>query len=141
MDIFSGYVSIEGAEYAFTFKNFIFTLSIGNRANGHIGWANVSSLVKAGWIHVSDVNQSELYLQVERAEFSGQGHYSYIISNFVQVFYLDRRVEKNLPFICNQMEIRHPIIDYMFAGDDSIIDRATTMRICTVKWKVIMHLS
>lgn len=125
--IFNGYVDIDGAKYSYTFSDFVLSIHAGDRPGQYIGWEQCNQIVNDGWIHIWDLSQNELYLRVERPIYLSPGEYGYAISGYVRLFYLDRKSERNSPFICHNLLFKHPVVDFLFDCDNEYIQRIISL--------------
>lgn len=125
--IYNGYIDIDGAKYSYTFSDFIFSIHVGDRPGRYMGWERCNQIVNDGWIHTWDLSQNELYLHVERPIYLSHGEYSYAISGYIRLFYLDRKSDRNAPFLCHNLLFEHPAIDFLFDCDDEYIQRVVSL--------------
>lgn len=125
--IYNGYIDIDGTKYSYTFSDFVFSIHVGDRPGQYMGWERCNQVVNDGWIHIWDLSQNELYLHVERPIYLSPGDYSYAISGYIRLFYLDRKSDRNSPFLCHNLLFEHPVIDFLFDCDDEYIQRIVSL--------------
>lgn len=125
--IYNGYVDIDGAKYSYTFSDFVLSIHIGDRPGQYMGWEKCNQIVNNGWIHIWDLSQNELYLCVERPMYLSPGEYSYAILGYVRLFYLDRKSNRDSPFLCRNLLFKHPVIDFLFDCNDEYIQRIVSL--------------
>lgn len=125
--IYNGYIDIDGAKYSYTFSDFIFSIHVGDGPGRYMGWERCNQIVNDGWIHIWDLSQNELYLRVERQTYLSPGDRSYAISGYIRLFYLDRKSDRNSPFLCHNLLFEHPVIDFLFDCDDEYMQRVVSL--------------
>lgn len=125
--IYNGYIDIDGKKYSYTFSDFVFSIHIGNQPGQYVGWDRCNQIINDGWIHIWDLSQNELYLHVEHPIYLYLGEYSYAISGYVRLFYLDRKSDRNSRFLCHNLLFKHSVIDFLFDCDDKYIQRIVSL--------------